>query len=184
MTLLIVLEGGEEARMLSVFLDDCFRYTGARGGVAKLLLSDHAVRYIFFMRLGVLGRIMRKHLSTKYGINLGDGSNIGAGCYLGHAYGINVNPGAVVGKNCNLHKGVTIGKENRGSRKGCPALGDRVWVGVNATIVGRVTIGDDVLIAPGSFVNRDIPSHSVVYGNPCVVVPRDCATEGYVENCI
>lgn len=43
-----------------------------------------------------------------------------------------------------------------------PTIGDEVWIGVNATIVDKVTIGDDVLIATNTFVNYDIPSHSVV----------------------
>ena len=46
-----------------------------------------------------------------------------------------------------------------------PTIGNDVWIGVNATIVGKVSIGDDVLIAPNAFVNCDIPSHSVVFGN-------------------
>lgn len=92
-----------------------------------------------------------------------------------------MNPDAVIGRNCNIHKGVTIGQENRGKRKGAPALGDCVWLGVNSTVVGAVTIGDDVLIAPNSYVNCDVPSHSIVIGNPCRIIPRDNATEGYVN---
>lgn len=51
-------------------------------------------------------------------------------------------------ENCNIHKGVTIGQENRGKRKGTPVIGDEVWIGINATIVGKISIGSDVLIAP------------------------------------
>lgn len=65
---------------------------------------------------------------------------------------------------------------NRGPRKGVPTIGNQVWIGINAAIVGNVTIGDDVLIAPNSFVNVDIPSHSVVFRNPCVIKHRDWAT--------
>ena len=50
--------------------------------------------------------------------------------------------------------------------------------------MGKVIIGDDVMIAPNSFVNVDVPSHSVVFGNPCVIKHRDWATEGYVNNVI
>ncbi len=55
-------------------------------------------------------------------------------------------------------------------------------MGINATIVGKITIGDDVMIAPNSFVNCDVPSHSIVYGNPCVIRPKENATEGYINN--
>ena len=108
-------------------------------------------------------------------------TQIGPGLYLGHAFNITVNEAAVIGANCNLHKGVTIGQENRGKRKGAPVLGDCVWVGVNATVVGGINVGDDVLIAPGAYVNCDIPSHSIVVGNPCRTIPRENATEGYIN---
>ena len=60
---------------------------------------------------------------------------------------------AKIGANCNLSKNVLIGQELRGPRKGSPVLGNNVYVGIGAAIVGKVTIGDDVLIAPNSFVN-------------------------------
>lgn len=63
-----------------------------------------------------------------------------------------------------------------------PTIGDEIWIGVNATIVGRINVGDDVLIAPNSFDNCDIPSHSVVFGKPCIIKHKDKATEGYINN--
>ena len=93
-----------------------------------------------------------------------------------------MNPDARIGRNCNLHRGVVIGQENRGSRRGTPSIGDDVWVGVNAVVVGAIKVGDDVLIAPNSYVNRDIPSHSVVLGNPCKVIAREKATEQYINS--
>lgn len=82
----------------------------------------------------------------------------------------------------NIHKGVTIGQENRGERKGTPVIGDEVWIGINSTIVGAIHIGNDVLIAPNAFVNCDIPDHSIVFGNPCIIKPKNNATEGYINN--
>lgn len=102
--------------------------------------------------------------------------------YLGHPYNITINKHAVIGNNCNIHKGVAIGQENRGKRKGAPVIGNRVWIGINDAIVGKIIIGDDVLIAPNSYVNCDVPSHSVVYGNPCIIIHRDNATESYINN--
>ena len=87
-----------------------------------------------------------------------------------------------IGRNCNIHKGVIIGQTNRDTKKGAPTIGDNVWIGVNAAIVGKITIGDDVLIAPNSFVNIDVPSHSVVFGNPCIIKHKQNATEGYINH--
>lgn len=121
-------------------------------------------------------------LSRKHGVEISWRARIGRGFFIDHPYGISINSDAVLGENVNLSKGVTIGKENRGVRKGAPTIGSRVWIGVNATIVGNITIGDDVLIAPNAFVNRSIPAHSVVVGNPCSWVHRDGATEDYINS--
>lgn len=121
---------------------------------------------------------------NKNHIEMSINNQIGPGLYFAHPYCITVNPRAVLGKNINLHKGVTIGEEHRGPRKGYPMIGDNVWIGVNSTIVGNVSIGNDVLIAANSFVNCDVPDHSVVLGNPCVIKHRDNATEDYVNRAI
>lgn len=123
-----------------------------------------------------------KNLKEKRHIEIYGKCSIGPGLYLGHVYGITINADTVIGKNCNIHKGVTIGQQNRGQRKGSPTIGDSVWIGVNATVVGKITIGDDVLIAPNSYVNCDVPSHSIVFGNPCIIKHKEGATDGYVNN--
>ena len=66
-------------------------------------------------------------------------------------------------------------------RQVTPVIGNEVWIGINAAIVGKITIGDDVLIAPNSYVNCDVPSHSIVFGNPCIIKHRENATEGYIN---
>ena len=121
-------------------------------------------------------------IKAKMHIELFADTQIGKGLYIGHPFGITINAAAKLGSNVNIHKGVTIGQENRGPRKGCPTIGDRVWIGINATIVGNITVGSDVLIAPNAYVNCDVPAHSVVLGNPCVIKHRDNATEGYINN--
>lgn len=121
-------------------------------------------------------------ISVKHGIEIPWRTSILGGLYIGHSYGITINQDAKLGKNINIHKGVTIGQENRGKRKGSPTIGNNVWIGINATIVGNVTIGDDVLIAPNSYVNIDVPSHSIVIGNPCVIHHKDEATKDYINS--
>lgn len=150
------------------------------------LLSSHALRFLLVFRrsqdsANPIWRVMLAHMREKYGLEIPRQANIGAGLYLGHAFNITINSATTIGRNCNIHKGVTIGQENRGKRKGAPSIGDEVWIGVNATIVGGIKVGSDVLIAPGSYVNCDVPDHSIVLGNPCRVIPRENATEGYIN---
>lgn len=127
-------------------------------------------------------KVIYRVISHSYCCEIPYTVQIGEGLYIGHPYNITLNPKVKIGKNCNIHKGLTIGQENRGKRKGVPVIGNEVWIGVNVTIVGNITIGDDVLIAPNSFVNCDVPSHSIVFGNPCQIKTKINATENYINN--
>jgi serine O-acetyltransferase len=127
-------------------------------------------------------RLRFRLICDKHGLEISAQTRIGKGLYVGHPYNITINPKAILGENINIHKGVTIGQENRGVRKGVPKIGNQVWIGINSTIVGNITIGNDVLIAPNSYVNCNVPSHSIVIGNPCRIIPRDNATEHYITN--
>jgi len=69
-------------------------------------------------------------------------------------------------------------------KQGTPNIGNKVWIGTNAVIVGKITIGDDVLIAPNAYVNFDVPSHSIVIGNPGKIHFRNNATEGYINKTV
>lgn len=153
--------------------------------------KDKPPMFQFFYRKAQSSTVLRpiykfifQVLRMRRCIDLSDEVQIEGGLYFGHAYAITITPQAIIGKNVNIHKGVTIGRENRGKRKGTPIIGNNVWIGINSTIVGKVIIGDDVLIAPNAYINFDVPSHSVVYGNPGIIKHRDNATEGYINNCV
>lgn len=109
-------------------------------------------------------------------------TKIGPGFTLWHPYNITVGSAAIIGKNVTLNKGCLIGHEFRGERRGDPIIGNDVWIGTNAVVVGKIKIGDDVLIAPNSFVNCDVPSHSVVFGNPCVIKKKEDAVCYYIQS--
>lgn len=151
-------------------------------GMGKMPLVQKMFRKCQNRPKNIIYSVMFKLAKRACLIELSSHTRIGGGLYLGHASSITINPECVIGHNVNIHKGVTLGRENRGQRKGCPVIGNNVWIGVNATVVGRISIGDDVLIAPNAYVNKDIPPHSIVYGNPAIIKERALATDGYVEN--
>lgn len=161
------------------------QFTGSLKDMIRIILHHNLYFMYLFrkyeMRKSFLTRFLLYRITRKYGLELSVDATIGEGLYLGHPYNITVSEGTVIGNNVNLHKGCTIGRENRGKRFGAPTIGNRVYVGINATVVGKITIGDDVLIAPNSYVNRDIPAHSIVIGNPAQIYSRENATENYVN---
>jgi len=100
-------------------------------------------------------------------------ADIGSGFYIGHYGGIIVSPFSKIGKNCNLSHGVTIGQSNRGKNKGYPVVGNNVYIGPGAKIIGRVVIGDNVAIGANCVVTKDVPDNAVVVGVPGRVISFD-----------
>ena len=121
-------------------------------------------------------------MSCKTQIQIPARTSIGEGFYIGHLGRVIIHPDAKIGKNVNVGTGVTIGAENRGERQGAPTISDNCWIGTNAVVVGKINIGTDVLIAPLSYVNFDVPDHSIVVGNPAKIISRQDATHAYVTN--
>jgi len=135
--------------------------------------SQGTIWHYFYMRKLV-------KFSHQTGIQLYENMNIPKGLIIGHQGTIIINGAAVLKGNLMLTHGVTIGRDIRGKRAGSPTIGKNVCIRCNSTIVGGINIGDDVLIAPNTFVNFDVPSHSIVIGNPAVVHHRENATEGHI----
>jgi serine O-acetyltransferase len=115
-----------------------------------------------FKPLFLIYKIIYKHYQYKYGIQIPVKTRIGQGFRIGHINNILINENVIIGDNCQIQNGVTIGYEVRGKRRGTPILGNRVWVGANSVIVGNIKIGNNVLIAPNTFVNFNIPDDSIV----------------------
>lgn len=174
----------------SIIFADLYRYNKMHTWAQLFLtvLRKQEFRYVFVFRLyqakvfRFLSWIWLKFITNRTQIFIGWKTKIDSGLVIIHGGCIAVNNEAVIGKNCTIYHGVTIGMEFRGKRRGNPVIGNQVWVGANAAIVGNVRVGDDVLIAPGAFVNFDVPSHSVVIGNPGKIIQKENATLGYVTN--
>jgi serine O-acetyltransferase len=98
-------------------------------------------------------------------------ASIGPGFYIGHIGGVHINPGAVLGSNCDLAHRVTIGTSAMG-RQGAPVLGNNVYIGTGATLVGKIKVGDGAKIAANSLVITNVPAGATVMGVPGRVISR------------
>ena len=176
------------------FKKDLYRWYGEKGeSFVRRLFRNPELKYLYWFRKAqraknpiskVFAMLILRRWSVKTNIQIPYKTKIGEGFYIGHCGRVIINPQAVLGKNVNIATGVTIGGEYRGKREGSPTISDRVWIGTNAVIVGNITIGTDVLIAPHSYVNFDVPDHSIVIGNPAKIIHRENATEGYIKDTV
>lgn len=195
---------GEEAAAkwscAALIASDLYRYFGKTDLRTHVQGFIHVpgFRYSFFLRKaqyywlkrGALNRliyflfkIFLNHYRFRYGFDFSVRTQIGPGLYLGHFGRVTVNPKAILGSNINLSPGVTIGETYRGRKAGVPVIGDGVWIGTNAVVVGGISVGRNVLVAPNTFLNFDVPENSVVTGNPASIISQKGA-DGYVTSVV
>lgn len=189
----------KKRELKKVIHSDLFRYGGqtSKKLVVKAFFKNIGFKYMYLFRKSqyhknkkfhflqyAFYRSLLKKYQFKYGYEIPTSVKIGQGIYINHIGGISINPKAIIGNNINITKGVTIGQTNRGSNKGVPTIGDEVWIGANAVVVGNIKIGNNVLIAPNAYVNFDVPNNSIVVGNPAKIIANESATEGYINNVV
>ncbi len=88
--------------------------------------------------------------------------------------GIFISAGAKIGTNCTIFHQVTIGSNTlEGSKhQGAPVIGDNVFIGCGAKIIGGVRIGNNVCIGAGCIITKDIPDNSTAVMPEFIVLPR------------
>jgi serine O-acetyltransferase len=120
----------------------------------------------------MLAAILQKLVEIVTGICLPRDAQIGGGLYLPSFGGIILGRGSI-GENCTIEQNVTLGVAGRGDERGAPTVGNRVFIGAGAMIVGKIMIGDDAYIFPGSVVTRSVPPRAAVMGYPAKIVSYD-----------
>jgi serine O-acetyltransferase len=121
--------------------------------------------------LKVLSFLMERFCVVFMEMDLDAQATIGGGLYIGHIGGVHINPGAVLGRNCDVAHRVTIGTSAMG-RQGAPTVGDGVYIGTGATLIGKIKIGDGAKIAANTLVISNIPPGATVMGVPGRIVMR------------
>lgn len=107
-------------------------------------------------------------------ITVGNDVFINACCHFQDHGGVTIGDGSQIGHNvvfATLNHGAS--PEDRKNTYPAPIIiGKNVWIGSNATILQRVTIGDNAIIAAGAVVNKDVAANTVVGGVPAKFIKR------------
>ena len=171
--------------MLSTILADLKapleRDPAARGWLDVVLSYPgfHAVTAHRFIRplyqagVPLLPRWLSQVTRFLTGIEIHPGAKIGKAVFIDHGMGVVIGETAVVGDGCTIYQGVTLGGTSLSHGKRHPTLGENVTVGVNAAVLGAITVGANSKIGGGSVVVKDVPPNSTVVGVPARLVMQD-----------
>lgn len=124
---------------------------------------------IFKILFRIVAFFIYKFSEIFLGVALSPGINIGPGLYIGHTGLVRIHPEVKIGKNLSIGSGTTIGTKGVGN-KGAPELGDNVYIGLGAKILGKIKIGNNVRIGANAVVVTDIPDNATAVGIPARVV--------------
>lgn len=130
--------------------------------------------------LKTLARFISQISRSFTGIEIHPGATIGQRVFIDHGMGVVIGETAIIGDDCVIYQGVTLGAgsaarkgaQTRGTKRH-PTLGRSVIVGSGAEIQGDIAVGDNVQVASGSIVLKDVPENSVVVGVPGRVIYKD-----------
>jgi serine O-acetyltransferase len=103
------------------------------------------------------------------GVVLDRQTRLGKGFHIIHAGMQQIHPDVVIGERCGIMHNVTLGT-NMGAE--VPVIGNDVFIGCGASILGKVTVGDGARIAANSLVITDVPPGAVAMGVPAKVIPN------------
>lgn len=93
-----------------------------------------------------------------------------SGCFFCHkGFGVVINPRTKLGKQVTIQHAVTIGEIG----DGVPVIGDNVYIGAKAMIIGGIKIGDNVKIGAGAVVLHDVPPGCTAIGFPARILDKN-----------
>lgn len=104
-------------------------------------------------------------------VGTGSGVPVGKRLYIAHAQSILIGKTSVIGNDCKIYPNVYIvaGLKDDDYRTGLrirrhPKIGNKCVIGCGAKIVGAIEIGNNVTIAAGAIVTKDVPDNTMVRG--------------------
>ena len=142
-------------------------------GLHSLWFHRYLAHPLYKCRLFFLARLVSEISRFLTGIEIHPGARIGKRLFIDHGHGIVIGETAVIGDDCVLFHRVTLGGTGKHAGKRHPTIGDRVLIGTNATLLGPITVGNDVKVGAESVViMHDIPDDCTVVGAPGHIVKR------------
>lgn len=136
-------------------------------------------RFLFLCNIPIIKILFRlisfltyKFMELFLGAAINPCTEIGPGLYIGHTGGIRIAPEVIIGKNLSIGPFVFIARKGLGIQ-GAPTIGDNVFIGVGAKILGPIIIGNNVHIGANAVVVKAIPDNCTAVGVPATIKARN-----------
>ena len=148
--------------LLNTFLELCPTF--------KALLYYKISHYFYIKKHFLIARYISEKAKRKTGIEIHPGATIGKGLFIDHGTGVVIGETAIIGNNVTLFHGVTLGGTGKEKGKRHPTIGNNVFIGSGAKILGNIIIGDNVKIGANAVILKNVPSNVTIVGVPGKIV--------------
>jgi serine O-acetyltransferase len=129
--------------------------------------------FLWRAKMRLLARLLSQFARLFTGVDIHPGALLGRRLFIDHAMGVVIGETAIVGSDVTLYQGVTLGGTGKGHGKRHPTVCDGVFIGNNANVLGKITVGENSRVGAGSVVLSDVPPNSTVVGVPAHIIYRN-----------
>ncbi len=140
--------------------------------VIKTLTNYRVAHELFLLNVPLIPRMMTEMAHSETGIDIHPGATIGEYFTIDHGTGVVIGETCIIGNNVKLYQGVTLGAksfpldEHGNPIKGMPRhpiISDDVVIYANATVLGRITIGQGCVVGANTWVMNDMAPQTTKY---------------------
>jgi len=133
----------------------------------QAILAHRLIHPLYRLGLPFIPRLLSEISRFFTGVEIHPGADIGDGFFIDHGAGIVIGETAEIGNNCVVFHNVTLGGTGKHGGKRHPTIGNNVFIGTGAILLGPLTVGSNVKIGANTFLYMvDIPDNCTVVGTP------------------
>lgn len=139
----------------------------------KALVYYKIAHYFYEKKHYLIARFLSERAKRKTGIEIHPGATIGKGLFIDHGTGVVIGETAIIKDNVTMFHGVTLGGTGKEKGKRHPTIGNNVFIGCGAKILGNIEIGDNTKIGANAVILKNTPANVTVVGIPGQIVKRN-----------
>lgn len=131
-------------------------------------------KFFYNHKMFFIARLISEFAKRRTGIEIHPAATIGKGLFIDHGTGVVIGQTTIIGDNVTMFHGVTLGGTgNEKTKKRHPTIGNNVFIGSGAKVLGNITIGDSAKIGANAVVLKNVEEGSTVVGIPGYVVKEN-----------